>query len=288
MKKLIIVLTALAVASVLFAYDPLYTEDNGVLLKHLELKAGATFDMNMVSDYFDSESEKQEMTGDMSFTGMYVPIRVGIGIMDYADLQILLPVVSNKYSNGTETSGSGIGDMWIEARGGISLEETMPMHFAFHAAVMLPTGNDEPDSGDLATGTGRTDLDFGLQFSMRPEEEIGFACDASAGYRLKMEKDDYDLGDVIPFALKAGYVPMEGLYPYAMFEGYYGIADDKLLDNDIEDSAGMLMDVGVGAEYRMESGLGFSGGFLYDVAGTNANAGLGFHVCVDYMIGLGE
>lgn len=275
----------LCIFTAAMAYDPLYTEDGAMLLEHLQLRAGAGVNYSSATAAFDSEGEKQDYSGDMTWTNMYIPIRLGIGLAKVAEFQFLIPFMSQKYSNGMEMDGSGISDSWITAKAGIT---SGGINFAGRLGLMLPTGNDEPDAGELATGSGRSDLDIGVLFSYRPDEMTGFAGDLNAGYRITPEKDEYNAADYAPFNIRAGYQVTKALFPYAIVGGKLGLGKAKSGDTEIDDSQSSVYSVGAGAIFMSDMGFGVHGNFLYDIAGKNAPAGMDINVGVEYMPKLGD
>ncbi len=285
MKRRAILLGMIVILSAAMAYDPLYIEDNAMLLDHLQLRVGAAVNYGSSSALFDSEGDKQDFSGDYSMTNMYIPIRLGIGLMNIVDVQFLIPFMSLKYSNGTEMKGSGIADSWFTAKAGVNKSN---MYFAGRLGILLPTGDDEPEAGDLATGSGRSDLDIGALFCYRPESITGFGADVNLGYRMKPEKDDYNAGDALQFDIKAGYQITDVLFPYAVLDGQIGLGNAKSGDTEIEDSAVNLFSMGVGAVFQTDMGFGVHGNILYDIAGKNHYAGMDINVGVEYTPQLGN
>lgn len=138
--------------------EPVITEDAYILKpKDFELRERTNYTV-YGDEKWDEDYGKQNQLAGYEETELVTSLEFAGGVTDKIELGVILPWVSKKETpdiNSIEESGSGLGDVKLKLK--YRLEEagsTTPITSAFGLQIDLPTGEDEPDLGDLHTGIG--------------------------------------------------------------------------------------------------------------------------------------
>lgn len=138
--------------------EPVITEDAYILKpKDFELRERTNYTV-YGDEEWDSDYDKQNQLAGYEETELVTSLEFAGGVTDKIELGIVLPWLSKDKtpkSSLPEESDSGLGDVKLKLK--YRLDEagsTIPITSAFGLQIDLPTGEDEPDPGDLATGSG--------------------------------------------------------------------------------------------------------------------------------------
>ncbi len=260
----------------------LYFVENAVPPGHLHPSVGVYYWHYSTTEQFDNDWERQDYDIELS-QGIVIPT-FSVGFGNVVELGMMVPIVANKseseLSSVISADGSGVGDMQIW----VSTIFIQNPNFGLRAAIKIPSGEDEPAADKLATGSGQTDIDFGMIFSVKPEK-VGFMCDLGTSYSLRLKKDisgyDYDPGDEGRLQLYLGGMPYDG---FGVLFGGDGIIsmNERIEGTERDDSYRMSSMLGLKMFYETPFGLRFDGALKFDVAGKQSAAGLGFLVGATY------
>jgi len=306
MKKRVTVIIVLILTGIVFAqtlppgwmlpssekFNFLHFVESAIPPKHIHPRISLYYWYYTGADLYDDDWDLQDINTTGSESRIMPVLSFGVG--DVVEFGIAVPFVSNKVVEDitvvTTTDGSGVGDMLIW------LKTTVIKNpwFGIRTTVKIPTGDDDPGGNALPTGTGQTDFDMGLVFSVMPEK-VGFLCDVAISGRLRFEKEiDYfgttlelNPGNEGRLQLYLGGMPVEGFG--VMFGG-----DGVISMNDVYDYSGAIGSQDSTKSFRMNSMLGLrmfyqtpfgirmDGGLKFDVAGHNTTSGLGFVLGATY------
>ena len=269
------------------AYDLLYTGDTAVTPTAGSFGLSGGFLYFMADSEFDSEGESVDWPEDFTMTRVWVPIDIYYGVMD--NLQVgATPVFMMDtfeypvFRNTSEATGTGVGDTWLWTKFMFMPEPMMTARLG----VKLPTGEDEPDEEELATGSGQMDIDAAVLFGA-PAGPGTF--DAAIGYRYRMDRE---VGE-----MRYDYTPGNELHFFACYTHYFNdmfdmrVGADGFFGSDPEADGEPIPDpsnpsvsmtgrnavyINPGIDYMMDSGLSIGVDMHYPLMGQNIDADWGF------------
>ncbi len=288
MRRSILSITAIALMFVFAtgasAFDYLYTRDTAMTHDAGTFGVDAAFVYFGHTSAFDHEGESQDFADDVSFKETVIPINIFYSVTDQLEIGIQPKFVMPKYeSPGGDEDGSGLGDTWIDAKYMFMPEPMVTARVAFK----IPTGDDEPDAGDLGTGEGQSDIDGAILFGVPAGPGM---FDAGLGYRYRLttsadssrDAGDFTHGSEIHFVAGYTYFLNDAMNLKLAADGYFGAEDDLETARDaVEDSARNGVWISPAFEYMMENGLLLGADFHYPLMGQNIPGGWG----VDFFVG---
>lgn len=285
MKRVILsvlaVLLILSVAGSAGAYDILYTRRTATTHTAGTFGLDAYFYYLTADKEYDEGGNSQDYGNNGKLTNTLVPIDLYYAVTDQFELGVIPTYLSTSYKDDNgESKGSGLTDLWTYARWMFLPEPA----FTGQLGVKFPTGNGEPDSGDLATGSGQYDVDVALlaDFPAGPGMFYG-----SLGYRWRGTREEtiargtykYTPGSEIHFMLGYTYYLSEMMQLRFDMDGFFG--SDAEEDGVAEpDSAENGVWINPAFEYIMQNGVLLGADFHYPIMGQNIPAqwGLGLYV----------
>jgi hypothetical protein len=283
MKKLLVTGLFLAVATGAFAYlyDGLNT--NGCIYTpgtadSLHARAGFYY-QGMLNKYFDADGESQDdwTNEDYSSYMMYIPIDVGYNFNNVAQVDIGLQLLSWNVSALTDESEFGLSDLWVKAKGifQVGPDWFLGPRLGFKAAI----GDEEK-----GLGTGQHDIDFGLWVG-KARTGNNFRAKANLGVRYGLEHpdDEWQPGLMIYARLEPGFAITPEFEAFGVID-FASMGKFKVAGNEVEDSEGMGLGVGVRPTYFIDDNNAVSAEIQYPVMGDNANQELVFGVNYDGYI----
>lgn len=211
-------------------YDFLYTNDYASTLPAGVFGGKLNVYYATISAEYDKDGEKQDWEDDYSATKMYVPVDIRYSAIEYFELRLQPKFVNNKYSNATEMTGSGIGDLWVAGKYLIVSEPKISARVGAKFALGTYKWTDLEED-ELPTGDGQMDIDIGALVSY-PMEPITF--DFGVGYRLRMEGEnemeimgetvswEFQPGNEIHYMFALGYPLSEAMGLKIGIDGYMG------------------------------------------------------------------
>jgi len=271
-----------------FPYDKLnylYYIEHAVPPRSLHPKISALYWFYISSEALDSSGHRDDEYSDYStYSQNWIVPAFAFGAGDVLELGLAIPILMEVVEARTgavkDASSSGVGDILIWAKASV----TEYPRFGFRLAVKLPSGDDEFSQGNIPTGTGQTDFDFGLQFSHHPEK-MGFMSDISVGYRLRLEGEKnnipYKPGSEGRLGIYTGGMPIEGFGILFGGDGFISFNDEYDGEESIQSYRATAM-IGVKIFYITRIGLKFDAGFKTDIAGKDVPAGNGFSLSASF------
>ncbi len=289
-----------------FPYDKfnfLHSQENAVPAKHLHPKISLYYWYYSASESFDVDGHRQDC--DMNYSQNWIVPAFAFGAGNVAEFGMAIPFLNEdsklEGSDFEKASGSGLGDLMLWTK----IAVTQKPWFGFRFATKLPTGSDDYTEDKLPVGSRQTDLDFGWQFSYKPDK-MGFLCDINIAYKLRLAKeiDDtvvsvdgipmvankYDPGEEGRLGMYFGGMPVEGFGILFGGDGFITFNDQyegNYLGNnekrEIKKSYRASSLIGLKMFYRLPVGVRFDGGFKMDIAGKDSPAGYGFDFGVSYQ-----
>jgi hypothetical protein len=290
------------------AYDFLYTGDTAMTHEAGSFGIGGNFLYLMADSYYDEEGENQDAPEGEKSTYMWIPVDIYYSVLDQLELGIQPKFIMDKHEWGDESraedlEGTGIGDVWFDAKYMFMAEPVMTAR----VGVKIPVGTEPVDwvgkwcdescvgldeDGDIALGDGQMDFDGALMFGAPAGPGM---FDAAVGYRYRMTQTDieaaasrttYDYTPGSEFHFYAGYTyyvsDMMNLTIGA--DGFFGSDDEEETSEEsreattLEDSARQGVWINPSFDYMMDNGMTLGASFHYPLMGTNIDAAWGFGV----------
>lgn len=275
-SMLCVMLVALIVgmATTAGAYDRVYSWDYAATHDQGTFGVNGAFYYLWATSAYDADGNKSDWNNNAKNTHMWIPIDIYYSVTDQLEIWVQPQFSMEKWTadGSDDMSGSGIGDTWIKVKYWVMPEPAV----AFRAGVKVATGNDEPDAGDLWTGTGQMDIDGAFLFGV-PAGPGTF--DAAVGYRMRMENSDADWkpGNEIHFVAGYTYWTSEAMSLGLAAEGYFG-SDQEQGGTALDNSGANIVYVAPCFNYMMDTGLSMGANFYYPLMGTNTEADWGFGI----------
>jgi hypothetical protein len=262
------------------AFDFLYTDDFAPVTDEGIFKVKVFPVYAWANSAFDADGESQEFEGDQSWNAIMVPVELAYGVIENLEIAVQPKFVRDAMNSvpigldeTEDQEGSGIGDTWVKAKYAYPLENGAVV--AGRVGAKLPTGDDEPDEGDLPTGSGQTDVDVAALVNYTMEQIM---INGALGYRIRMENDaEYKPGNEFHFMGEFGYMVNEQTLVSLGFDGFFG-ADNEMEGETAEESASNAVAVSPGVVYHVSEALALKGDFFIEVLGQNKNAEMGVNV----------
>ncbi len=276
-----------ALAAPASAYDVLYTRRTATTHAAGTFGLDATFYYFMADKGYDHEGSSYDFADNGSGTRIWVPIDLYYAFNDQFELGAIPGYLSDSYSQdgADDVSGSSLGDLWTYARWMFMPEPAVTAQLG----VKIPLGDNEPDAGDLPTGSGQYDVDVALlaDFPAGPGMFYG-----SLGYRYRMANETdvargtekYTPGSEVHFMLGYTYYLSEVMQLRFDADGYFGgDADEEITARTtVENSAENGVWINPAFEYTMQNGVLLGADFHYPLMGQNIPALWGFGLYVGW------
>ena len=271
----------------------LYSSQNAVPPKHLHPRVSLIYWYYSASEQYNEDGNRYDMDFDGKYTQNWIVPSFSFGAGDVAEFGVAIPIIREDLSFSEvinkKFAGSGVSDILIWT----NVAVTKKPWFGFRFAAKLAVGNDDYNiEEEMPVGSGQTDIDLGWQFSYAPEK-MGFLCDASIGYRIRLSKEidwaieepgpyeKYDPGEEGRLGLYLGGMPVEGFGILFGGDGFVTF-NDQYDGDEIKKSYRASSLIGLKMFYKAPFGLKVSGGFKTDIAGKDAPAGFGLNFGVSY------
>lgn len=281
------------------AYDFLYTGDTAMTHDAGSFGVGGNFLYMMADSYYDEEGESQDFDDEEKSTHMYIPVDIYYSVLDQLEIGIQPKFLMLKYecceTRADEYEGTGIGDIWVDAKYMFMAEPVMTARVGVKIPVGTAPGGTgwlDEDGEDIALGDGQMDLDGALMFGVPAGPGM---FDAAVGYRYRMAQTeiepvdlrttfDYTPGSEFHFAAAYTYYVSDMMNLTLGADGFFG-SDDEYDYGDAsreavtdEESARQGVWVNPSLDYMMDNGMMLGASFHYPLMGTNIEGMWGFGV----------
>jgi len=268
MKRLLLIVIGLTFLFVHVADAQVIWRSAKTIKKGSVIVFGEWYLSNLTKSYDWQNDEWKDFPDGMKKSVMGIETMFGYGLSNRWEAMVHIPIAFKSYEyNDVEKSASGMGDIYFKTRYAVlPMTKETKQGLALHAALRLPTGDDE---AEMPLGDTTTDIAFGGIFSkvLNPK----FVGHLKVNYWLNGKTEgEIDVGDELKLVAALGYKLTPKVMPRAVF-AYYSMgqkenSDGNAMDNTEKSRMNLVLD----AVVRPKAGLTLRPRILIPLGGKGA------------------
>ncbi|MDX9800498.1 MAG: transporter [Spirochaetia bacterium] len=259
MKKILLTMLCFAIAATAFAYD------GGDVTEAGRFEASTGFAYVKTTGYYDEDSKKQDVPGNLDPAATLIPLGLSYGIID--GLEAGLDLAFN-FLNKDAGDVSGLDRPVLSAK-----YIDPALNFGGFVEFALPLGSE-----DIVGKDPEAAINLGVAYEARFN---AFEIDTALEYNLTFEGDDKTKQDGFTLYVNPEYYLMDEL-SLALDIMFVKTFDEKFDGDSVDDTAGHLLALAPGVDYDVTDDFVLSASVPFTVMGKNSGAFVGFGIEAKY------